>query len=605
LGGIKVPASALDMIINHFGSDMVAENTGRKRRVVVTDGKAKEENIAAKKQADVSAFQDGDKRIIVFSKAGGTGKSYHADKSAKNQQHRIHYLLQAGWQADAAVQGFGRSHRSNQVSSPTFSLVTTDLKGQMRFISTIAKRLDQLGALTKGQRQTGSQGLFTAGDNLENTFAADVLSMYYKSLILNKVDGVSDGLGVIEKLGLKDKLIDEYGFINVNAQELREVNKFLNRILSLECHEQNAVFDGYAERLHIATEKAMHEGTLDKGLENYRADKVVLNAAHDIRTDEATGATTKYYNLTAYDKIKPVEFSKINTQNSAFLGFYQSKNTGAVRAVFKTSSITDEYGNVTDNCRLSGQAGSEYMPQSRLMSNWNQLAPEKAEKLWDKAVSELPEFRTNNLHLIGGTVLPVWDKLPTENVRIYRVLTTDGDMLIGRVIPEDMIDRTLHNLGAAREKEKIETVDLVKLIKNGDTVYLDNDWRIVQRRVSNEPRIEVIGADYLHADLLAKKGLFTERIGFQTRYFIPAEKDTVKILDDVLKISPVSRIEKGNERNIVRSNENMAAKNIVAKEKPSLLNALERYAEKSRVEFGGGASPAQPIKTSKGKEDTR
>jgi hypothetical protein len=48
------------------------------------------------------------------------------------------------------------------------------------------------------------------------------------------------------------------------------------------------------------------------------------------------------------------------------------------------------------------------------------------EKLWDKAVAELLEFRTNNLHLIGGTALPVWDKLPTENVRIYRVLTSHG-----------------------------------------------------------------------------------------------------------------------------------------------------------------------------------
>ena len=583
LGSIKVPASALDMIINHFGSDVVAENTGRKRRVVITDGKAKEENIASKKQADVSAFQDGDKRIIIFSKAGGTGKSYHADKSAKNQQHRVHYLLQAGWQADAAVQGFGRSHRSNQVSAPTFSLVTTDLKGQMRFISTIAKRLDQLGALTKGQRQTGSQGLFTAGDNLENAFAADVLSMYYKALILNRVDGVEDGKAVIEKLGLKDKLLDEYGCINTNANEMREVNKFLNRILSLECNEQNAVFDGYAERLHIATEKALQDGSLDRGLENYRADRIVLNETTDIRADEATGATTKYFNLTAYNKTKPLEFGNVKTDNSAFIGFYQSKNTGAVRAAYKTSSMTDEYGNVTENCRLTGQDGNEYLPLSRLTNNWNKLTPETAEKLWDKAVADLPEFRTNNLHLIGGTVLPVWDKLPTENVRIYRVLTEDGDMLIGRVIPEDMIDATLDRLGATREKDKIETVDLLQQIKNGDTVYLDNEWRIVQRRVSNEQRLEVIGADFLHNDLLTKKGLFTERIGYQTRYFIPAEKDTVRILDDVLKISPVNYVSKGG-----RDNDRMAAKSNSAKGKPSLLDDLERYAQKSRAEFGSG-----------------
>jgi hypothetical protein len=419
---------------------------------------------------------------------------------------------------------------------------------------------------------------------LENAFAADVLAMYYKALILNRVDGVPNGAAVIEKLGLKDKLIDEYGQVNANAQELREVNKFLNRILSLECNEQNAVFEGYAERLMIATEKAMQDGTLDKGLENYKADKVVLNEVSDIRVDEATGATTKYYSLTAYDKIKPLQFEDVKTQNSAFMGFYQSKNTGAVRAVFKTSSMTDEHGNITENCRLTGQDGNEYMPLSRLMSNWNSLTPEKAETLWNKAVEELPEFRTNNLHLIGGTVLPVWDKLPTENVRIYRVLTSDGDMLIGRVIPEEAIDATLHRLGAAREKEKIETVDLIKHIKNGDTVHLDNGWRLTQRRVSNEPRIEIIGADFLHSDLLTNKGVFTERIGFQTRYFIPAEKDTVIILDEVIKISPVSRVS-GAEKD----SERIAAKSVVAKGKPSVLDMLERNEAKSKAMFGGGS----------------
>ena len=288
---------------------------------------------------------------------------------------------------------------------------------------------------------------------------------------------------------------------------------------------------------------------------------------------------TKYYNLTAHNKIKPLHFFEINTKHSAFVGFYQNKHTGAVRAVFRTSSTTDERGNITDNYRLRGQDGSEYMPQNRLLNNWNNLADKKAEKLWNTAVEELPEFRESSLHLIGGAVLPVWDKLPTENVRIYRVLTSDGDLLIGRVIPEDNIDATLRRLGAEREKEKIETADLINHIKNGDTVYLYNDWRIVQRRVSNEQRLEIIGADFLHSDLLTKKGVFTERIAYQTRYFIPAEKDAVKILDEIIKISPVSRVQKNDER--------VAAKTHVAKGKPSLLETLERNAEKSRVMFGG------------------
>ena len=228
------------------------------------------------------------------------------------------------------------------------------------------------------------------------------------------------------------------------------------------------------------------------------------------------------------------------------------------------------------------------MPQSKLATNWDKLTAETAEELWNIEISKLPEFRTTNLHLIGGAVLPVWDKLPTENVRIYRVLTSDGDLLIGRVIPEEMIDATLDKLGATREKEKIETADLVRRIKNGDTVHLDNGWKIAQRRVANEQRIEVMGADYLHSDMLTKKGVFTEMMGYKTRYFIPAETDTVKILDDVIKLSPVSRVSRDK-----KNNERSTAKANIAKEKPSLLETLERNAEKSKAMFSGAVTTEQ------------
>ena len=48
---------------------------------------------------------DGSKRILVFSDAGGTGRSYHADLSVRNQARRVHFLLEPGWKADAAIQG--------------------------------------------------------------------------------------------------------------------------------------------------------------------------------------------------------------------------------------------------------------------------------------------------------------------------------------------------------------------------------------------------------------------------------------------------------------------------------------------------------------------
>src|SRR5205823_4784058 len=121
------------------------------------------------------AFMDDDKRILVFSEAGGTGRSYHAELSARNRRLRVHYLLEPGWKADAAIQGLGRTNRTNQAQPPLFRPIATDVKAEKRFLSTIARRLDTLGAITRGQRQTGGQGLFRPEDNLESHYGRDAL----------------------------------------------------------------------------------------------------------------------------------------------------------------------------------------------------------------------------------------------------------------------------------------------------------------------------------------------------------------------------------------------------------------------------------------------
>ncbi len=544
LGSIPMPSSPLNMIIDHFGTDMVAENTGRSRRVVTKDdGKRVVESITqAKKNADVDDFQSGKKRIIVFSEAGGTGKSYHADNSAKNKQQRIHYVLEAGWKADSAVQGFGRSHRSNQAVTPEFKLVTTDLKGQNRFISTIAKRLNQLGALTKGQRQAGSQGLFNSSDSLEGSLAVDTLANFYKALSRNAVDGVG-GMQVIKKMGLANKILNEYGNFNDNAAEARDISKFLNRILILGVDEQNTVFDRFAEALQVQTDIAEQNGTLDKGLENYKADSVHLDDTQEVRTDNLTGAKTLYYSLTSEHKIKPRLFEDINTGYDSFEGFFVNKKTNAVRAAFKTSSSTDSYGNITQRYRLEGQTGKEYLPEKNLKLNWEKVERDKAEGLWNEAVSELPETEKRSLNLIGGAVLPVWDKLPSDNTRIVRVLTDTGDVLIGRVIPEKALDQTLRRIGAVRKTADTDVSELVSGIKSGKTLHLDNGWRISKRKVSNENRIEISGPTMTDSDILKNKGVFTERIGYTTRYFIPYSAGAEDILRKVLDDYPLSYTE--------------------------------------------------------------
>jgi predicted RNA methylase len=185
--------SALDQILWAFGDEAVAEVTGRSiRPLKAEDGHLFiEKRSASSNSSETQAFMDGEKDVLIFSDAGGTGRSYHAAQTAKNQKRRRHYLLEPGWRADAAIQGLGRTHRSAQVSAPFFRVCTSDVHGENRFTSTIAKRLDQLGALTKGQRETGSQGMFREEDNLESPIARAALRGYFADLAAGRAEAMS------------------------------------------------------------------------------------------------------------------------------------------------------------------------------------------------------------------------------------------------------------------------------------------------------------------------------------------------------------------------------------------------------------------------------
>ncbi len=265
LAGLPPVPGALDQIVQRFGTDLVAEVTGRSRRIVrkgeghaarlVVESRAGSANLA-----ETAAFMDDQKRILIFSDAGGTGRSYHADLGAKNQRLRVHYLLEPGWKADAAIQGLGRTNRTNQAQPPLFRPVATDVKAEKRFLSTIARRLDTLGAITRGQRQTGGQGLFRPEDNLESPYARDALRQLYRRIYRGDVTGCSlgafedaTGLSLTDDNGLKD--------------DLPPITTFLNRLLALTIDMQAVLFSAFEELLDQRIEGAIAAGIYDLGLE--------------------------------------------------------------------------------------------------------------------------------------------------------------------------------------------------------------------------------------------------------------------------------------------------------------------------------------------------
>lgn len=517
-------ATALDAIIDCFGSDAVAEVTGRTRRLV-TDRQGEqrlERRTPRANLAEAAAFMEGTKRILVFSDAGGTGRSYHADMDARNRQRRVHFLLEPGWRADNAIQGLGRTNRTNQASAPLFRPVTTDVKGERRFISTIARRLDSLGALTRGQRQTGGQNLFDPADNLESDYARDALIRWFHLLYGGKLDAIGFGK-FVDLTGLRLESSD--GGLTDN---LPTIQRWLNRILALPIAVQNAIFDEYLSLIEARIDAAREAGTLDLGIETIAAENFMVHSEQLLRTDSVSQATTHLVTLDIERRLRPLRYDRIASLHdigSPAARPLRNGRSGAVALAISARRIMADDGASVERRRLVRPLkAANWTCEALAESHWDTIDPSRFEALWrgeeEQTASELSRER---LHLATGLLLPVWNKLPGDHIRVTRILAADGRAVIGREVDASDLPQIASAFG-------LETIagppaaDIARLVMgSGKALELTSHDRLTMKRslVNGSQRLEITGYSPERLDWYKAKGCFTEIIRYRTRLFVP------------------------------------------------------------------------------------
>ena len=563
IGAVSVPHGVLDQIVAHFGPDAVAEVTGRSRRFTQREVDGIDQTVEERRtrrtcNAEADEFMAGRRRVLVFSQAGGTGRSYHADLDAGNQQRRVLYCVEPGWSSARCVQGMGRVHRANQACAPELVLVTTNLKAQRRFLSTIARRLDQLGALTKGQRQTASQGLLSSEFNLETPLARASLHNWFVDLY--RGEGRAAGAGVTpslveQQMGIR--VLDADG--QLNAGSVPDVPKFLNRLLSLQTGAMDAVFDSWHGYLVEARDAAREAGTLDVGVETVRAERVVKTAERLVYTHERTGAQTHVVTLALTRRTELLGWddawrrAKEAQATGAIKGFTVNRQSGRVYLLVRAGSRTTEAGRVVSRLRRIGVRSNRLVDESDMsgageQGGYRPLHHTEARPLWEAEVLAAPEFTTEPLHLVVGAVLPVWDRI-AGHPRVYRAQTTDrseygeaGERMIGRAIEPEHLIATLKALGAEADRIDLTPEALGVRIMQGAEAVLANGWRLRRRRVAGEPRIEITGPDMAAMRELASDGVFAEIHAFRTRFFVPTGERASAVLSAVTRHRPVVEI---------------------------------------------------------------
>lgn len=534
LASLPPMPGALDQLLWHFGHEQVAEVTGRKRRII----KNAEGNLEVQSRpgsanlGETQAFMDDKKRILIFSDAGGTGRSYHADVNALNTRRRIHYLLEPGWRADNAIQGLGRTHRTNQASAPLFRPVTTNVKGEKRFISTIARRLDSLGALTRGQRQTGGNGIFAAKDNLESSYAEAALKKLYERIYRGLVPGLT--IGTFQTMtGLN--LLCEGGL----KENLPPLKTFLNRLLALEIGMQNNLFDEFETLLIARIEGAIAAGIYDCGVETIRAEGFKVVSRQTVYTHPQTQSETHYLKIEKTERIEKQTAEAMLSLKCRYDGvLLRSRSSDEVAIAFPTISIVKDNGELEERSKLITPSTESRVKTITLLKSWEEIEAVEFRQGWEAQLANLPDFRIKFVHLMTGILLPIWTSLDSDNRRVFRLQTDEGEKILGRLIDAKHLGNIARTLGVQKNVNAAELVEII--LNSGGSEGLGGGITLRRSLVAGSHRLELCDAQKWFEQLEAI-GCFCEIIQWQKRVFIPTGQQAVKVLEGVISLLGVKQ----------------------------------------------------------------
>ena len=317
-------------------------------------------------------------------------------------------------------------------------------EGGEGFIATIARRLDSLGAITRGQRDSqtamgGDATLFRESDNLESLYAKAALRQFYGALWLGRISGWS--VDRFEKAtGLK---LAHEGSLK---EELPPMPRFLNRLLALPIDEQNELFAVLETRIEANIEQAVEAGTFEVGVETVRADSLSIAGRETLYEHPGTGAATELVEILRRDRLVPTTAEAgldIGERDPGPDGkpvlVVNARSKRAAVLLPAPSRMFDD-GGVQERVRLVRPAVRESMARAEFdASNWRRADEATWRALWDDEIASLPTHRDSRFWLSAGLLLPIWDRLPAENMRVRRFTTDAGEALIGRVLDAEQV----------------------------------------------------------------------------------------------------------------------------------------------------------------------
>ncbi len=189
-------------------------------------------------------------------------------------------------------------------------------------------------------------------------------------------------------------------------------------------------------------------------------------------------------------------------------------------------------GGVQERVQLIRPATRDRMAQAEFTaSNWGRTDEGHWRMLWDHEIGELPSHRESRFWLASGLLLPVWDRLPAENMRVRRLTSDDGISLIGRVLDAEQVSAVRAGFGLDGGPAMTGAEALAAVLERGTALALANGWRLARRRLMGAERVEVEGPGDTDLPALRRMGCTVEIVSFRARIFAPNAGAMERILD--------------------------------------------------------------------------
>jgi len=287
------------------------------------------------------------------------------------------------------------------------------------------------------------------------------------------VPGIGNPRQTLRDIGLLVRNRD--GCEEVRKDDLYNVPRFLNRVLALDVEHQNALFDHFVDLFDQTVRYAKANGTFDEGVTDIKA--LAIRIAKPQRVVHTAERVRK-------------------RKTGAF--FRHRKNGHFILAVESGRHTNPENGNSYRTFAVwkPEAARSSYMHDDELSEKYRAVVPGKARQWWTKKHATVPLIETLETHIIGGAIIPLWQRFKTHEearLRVVRVTTDDGKRIVGIRIPPEQVGVIVRALGSTRDLREPDEI-FCGILDEGDEVTLVSGLTLRRAFIHREPFIELGGA---------------------------------------------------------------------------------------------------------------